>query len=131
MSKTKTGYKVVNNSLESSMQRIMSRKTIVSLGVQYKVEEWVKSKIPEMPLFVFENKEDALTYCNEFQFLKCFECEYVPSKHKVCFIFNGLFTYEVEKELLRHKHIKEPPSYLWPKGTVFADSVKLVREVEE
>lgn len=120
--KSKIGYKVVDTILKSA---IMASSEYV---VQYQLNEWVYPKVKEAPLMVFDNFYDAKKFCNceSFGHLVIYKCEYQQSKKKWgCCLgrVSEILRLKKQKKNISHR-VGDPP-----RGTVFADAVKLTERV--
>ena len=103
------GYKVVqpwNDKLFSAVSFVR---------VEYKEGMFVHPEFDCGPLAVFSSLMSAKQFKTHTE--EIWECEYRPSKGKILF-------YLTEKWGRREMHLKQTP---W--GTVFADSVKLIKKV--
>ena len=128
-------YKVVTGSLKSSQVKYWWTDYREKYLVQYKIGEWVEPKVEGSSLMVFSSLEDALRFVSSnVSNHKIFECEIEGAKKNG--IFSGQFT-KIDALLSECKKLKKAKKG-WthlcnttgiPKGTVFADRVKLIKEV--
>lgn len=118
-------YKVVSQQLTSVKD--------TELAINYRLGNRTKSLYPYAPLFVFDNLDSAIAF-NKYNIGngRIFECEIEKSKRKW-----GAFGYDDLEEILKKKKQKKRCADLIDKNlrmmrnTVLADSVTLLREVED
>lgn len=121
--KNKKYYKVVTEDLFSCIMSIT--RTPNKLSVQYKINDWVKPKIKNTPLFIFDNLPDAIFFyeqessCNKYLSIYTCQCK---NPHEID-IPNLISTI--------HKNV--PDQWCWlddvPSGTVGCDEVKLIKRI--
>lgn len=117
-------YKVVSRDLKSTGGDIDER-----LVVQYVKDEWVKSNIPQAPLFVFTDKESAIAYGQEYvDDYRLFECDVKPSKRNWG-MYGRLYIDEILKKIKQKKRYSHYTYENDDPKIMFADEVQLGNEV--
>ena len=129
------GYKVV---IEEDGELISTiKENLGKYAVKYKLHEKVYPKVGK--LFIFDTLEHAKNFLfslNIFKInreYKIFKCRYKKSKYQNKFIIYDLYgLYDNDFEDFWRKRIKyKPYDFTKPlKGTIFADWVELIEEVE-
>lgn len=123
-----TYYKVVNQNLQSCM----SKSRELGLDVQYGIGRWTYPDAKFAPLMVFSSFSDSVNFikCNGRDSLKLFTCEIKKSKKNWGWVYNDDFC--LVRTLIQHK--KRASDYIFyselPAGTIFADKVKLLEEID-
>ncbi|MCB0448438.1 MAG: hypothetical protein KDD03_13205 [Gelidibacter sp.] len=121
-------YKVVRINLQSAVNKAFD----LNLNVQYIVGKFVQPKIKQAPLLVFNDIDRAKKFMRQNSGAgphRLFECEIVESKRK----WGWLCDHDKETffKALKNKkawtHLVDPTEF--PQGTVFADAVKLTKEI--
>lgn len=124
-------YKVTSKNLQSI---VMNDDT--ELSTQYKVGEFVSSPIPETPLLVFKSLKDAKDFVRGYWYTdyKIFECQ-IKNRVRIPWVPDFKTFHDDIPKLL--KLIKNKKKFLhildltgFPKGTVAAKRVKLIKEVK-
>ena len=126
--KTQMYYKVVTIGLKSAIDIARD----LGLETQYVVGQWVKPRIKQAPLMVFNDLERAQSFIRANDFngpYRLFKCEIKPSKRK----WGWLSTWMKDDFFSALKHRKRWSDLVdydrFPLGTVFADEVMLVEEI--
>ena len=125
-------YKLVSPSLRSVCMDVSGIK------VQYKIGEWVKPNVEGSHLFVFDTIQSVKNFIgNRLSFKSCkvYEVE-IKASRKIrqplffydCMRFDRWFLY-CAKLRKNHKKYTDKIDMNYPRGTIFADEVKLVKEV--
>lgn len=122
-------YKVVTTELKSAID--IARE--LGLETQYIIGEWVKPKIKQAPLMVFGELKTAREFVSRNSSSgphRIFECSIKQSKREwgwvPSYIRPNLLKYIKSKKAWRH-FIGTSEGF--PEGTIFADEVKLLREI--
>ena len=99
------------------------------LVVQYMKDKWVKSNIPQAPLFVFTDKESAITYGEEYvDDYRLFECDVKPSKRNWG-MYGRLYIDHIIKQIKSKKKYSHYTYRNDHKERIFADEVRLGNEI--
>jgi len=105
----------------------------ISLKVEYKLNEWVKPKLENSPLFVFSSLQQAHFHYDQMCADSIYECE-VKNPRTIKIIAAILDYYALNnvvrfwKDRKRKKGCKVS-SWPAPKGTIICDEVKLTKKV--
>lgn len=118
------GYKVVRRSENRLLSSYIGRDGAKFAEVEYIPGQYVSSKCPIFPsLLCFKNLESAIAffYCEDYDDLEIWSCEYKEG----CYIpWHGtLEMWELLNGGTSESH------GLWPDGTVFCESIKLLEIV--
>jgi hypothetical protein len=118
-------YKVVTHDLQSTGLDIDER-----LKVQYIKGEWIGGRIPQAPLFVFNNLTRARAYLERCCTTgRIFECEIKKSKRK----WGAMSEPYIDKILSNIRRKKKYTDIVYgmmtPSHTIYADEVKLTNEL--
>jgi hypothetical protein len=139
---TKKYYKVVASHYDdtySSAIQLSSR-----LRLYYVPGEWIEPKVPGSKIFLFKTLEDAQRFAKdkhkdwEKHIICIFECEAkgvskdgpMGSRHYFIDTFIELCLRRKHKKAFKKKLAKEFGVQHAPRGTVFADSVRLIDKVQ-
>lgn len=122
-----TYYKVLKNS-----QSILSDLPI-SIRVEYKLNEWVKPKLENSPLFVFNSLDKAKSHYTQMSADSIYECE-VKNPRRIKVIAAIIDYYALNTVIRFWKNRKRKKgckvsSWPAPKGTIICDEVKLTKKV--
>jgi len=111
------GYKLVDNDL-CSFSMVGDNK------IKYIPDNYVKPKIDDGPLAVFDTLDHALFFISQFDdnSYQIWKCEYIPSSERMlwCTYFGSL---------TKDKRTLVLKGCYCPSGTMFADQVKLLERV--
>lgn len=120
----KTYYKVVQY---TPLHLTSARAGDFGIGLNYIPNEWTSPRIPNSKIFVFDNLEDAERFKNEDE--QIWECE-VRNPRKAKYYSNiphldSFWSYSPSKRVAIYKKTDSKV----PDGTIFADAVKLTKQV--
>lgn len=122
-------YKVVTVELKSAIDIAKE----IGLETQYIIGEWVKPKIKQAPLMVFGELETAREFVSGNSNNgphRIFECSIKQSKREWGWVpmwVRPIFLKKIKNKKAWRCYIGDCKSF--PSGTIFADEVKLLREV--
>jgi hypothetical protein len=123
--KQKTYYKVVRPRARRGL--ISARATDTGLGITYIPNEWVTPVMPNSKIFVFSALVEARAFAWSEE--QIWECEVQnPRKAKYYSGYGGLFTFWSYSPSKRVAIYKKTGSKV-PTGTIFADAVKLIKQI--
>lgn len=101
------------------------------LAVKYKINDWTIPKEKIAPLMVFDSEENAIEfiryqYYRNFDF-KIYKCHIIKSHQQ----WGNIAPRNVKLALKKKKQKKSIKKYCYslPRGTIFADAVKLINEL--
>ena len=118
--RSKKGYKLCRN----ENNRLISY-YVGANEVEYFINKWISRPNDCGPLVVFDSLENLLyNFFKLMNYYKIFECEYVPSKDKKIWKKNIHLLFPEDDDYLYVQ------SDLLPKGSILADKVKIIKEIE-
>lgn len=146
---SKTYYKLVNSKLMSfninSQATDISQEIEMGSVLQYKIDEWVSPKIIGSKIFIFDtlkNTRQFLYHCltGAINDTKIFECKAKKISKEHLFINNGIVgrkdTLSYFNEINKLRKNKKRWTHIYgcsysgvPKGTLFASSIMLTKDI--
>ena len=115
---TKQGWKVLQRSVREGSDVYASIVDYHPRAVHYRIGEWARPKKGNGPLALFCSLEAAKAFARGFVCPIICRCEYTPSERKVLW------------SLGTQGHPNRMYAGAFPRGTVLANSVKLLEELQ-
>lgn len=141
MSELKKGYKIVCE-YSGKLKSLFINND--KLYVEYKIGEFVHSRDERFPLTIFDNLDNVVDFLTRgvtfSKKIKIFKCFYEESNKPIIYFNKSLYSINNESvvdsvvdlnNLYDFLSVWRPMVYSrFPRGTVFADKVKLIEEVD-